>query len=654
MCGISGIVDLTGRREIDRDLLHSMNSRLGHRGPDGDGFHFEPGVGLGHRRLSIIDLEGGRQPLYNEDETVVVTFNGEIFNFMEIEAQLLKLGHKFRTRCDTEVIVHAWEEWGEQCLQRFNGMFAFALWDMRRQQLFLARDRLGVKPLHYAMLPDGCIAFASELKALLLHPGIRRDIDPHAVEDYFAFGYVPDPKTIYRDVRKLEPGAFISVRRGAGAVTPQRYWDVPLFGERHPSGSAEAWQGQLRERLQEAVRKRLVSDVPLGAFLSGGIDSSAVVAMMREIGTSRILTCSIGFREPQYDESRYAQMVAEAKGTDHKTEVVAASDYGLLDKLVDVYDEPYADSSAIPTYRVCELARRHVTVALSGDGGDENFIGYRRYRLFANEERLRSRVPLALRKHLFGALGTLYPKLDWAPRVLRGKTTFQALARGTVDAYLHGVSVCSDEMRAALFSQSFQRDLQGYRANEVFHGHVRDKTFADPLALVQYLDFKTYLPGDILTKVDRASMAHSLEVRTPFLDYELVEWAAQLPSAVKLKGGEGKHVLKEALQPLLPREVLYRTKMGFAVPLDVWFRGSLREHITEVAQGERLAQSGIFDRDVLKKIVADHRSHRRDHSAVLWSLLMFDGFLRNHTQSVPLPQREPPLAVRLAGGAARS
>lgn len=655
MCGITGIVDLAARREINREVLYAMNSRIGHRGPDGDGFHFEPGVGLGHRRLSIIDLEGGRQPLYNEDESVVVTFNGEIFNFQEIEAQLLKLGHKFRTRCDTEVIVHAWEEWGERCLERFNGMFAFALWDMRRQQLFLVRDRLGVKPLLYSLLPDGHIVFASELKALLLHPGVRREIDPQAVEEYFAFGYVPDPKTIYRGIHKLEPGAYISVRRGAGGVTPVRYWDVPLAGERRVPGDATAWQAELRERLQEAVRKRLVSDVPLGAFLSGGIDSSAVVAMMREIGASRILTCSIGFREPQYDESRYAQMVAQAKETDHKSEVVAASDYSLLDTLVDVYDEPYADSSAIPTYRVCQLARRHVTVALSGDGGDEDFIGYRRYRLFAAEERLRSRVPLALRKPVFGALGRLYPKLDWAPRFLRGKTTFQALARGTVDAYLHGVSVCSDEMRAELFSQKFQRDLQGYGASEVFAGHVRGKTFDDPLALVQYLDYKTYLPGDILTKVDRASMAHSLEVRTPFLDYEFVEWAARLPSSVKLRGGEGKHVLKEALQPLLPREVLYRKKMGFAVPLDVWFRGSLREHIMEVAAGERLGGSGIFDADVLKRIVTDHRSHRRDHSAVLWALLMFDGFLRNHSQTRPVPRAEPPAAaVRVASGAARS
>ena len=647
MCGITGIVDMRGERPIDEPLLRAMNGVIGHRGPDGDGFHFEPGVGFGHRRLSIIDLEGGKQPLYNEDHTVVVTYNGEIFNFMEVERELLQRGHTFRTRSDTEVIVHAWEEWGVECLKRFNGMFAFAVWDRRAKTLFIARDRLGVKPLYYAELSDGRLIFGSELKALLLHPLLQRRIDPQAVEEYFAFGYVPDPKTIYRDVKKLEPGAYICMKRGDSHVKPVRYWDVPLDGERALEQPAAAWEEELRARLKEAVRKRLVSDVPLGAFLSGGIDSSAVVAMMREIGAGHILTCSIGFDEPRYDESSYARMVAEAKHTDHKAEIVATSDYSLVDRLVGIYDEPYADSSAIPTYRVCELARRHVTVALSGDGGDENLIGYRRYKLFAMEEQVRSRVPLGLRKAIFGPLGSLYPKLDWAPRVLRGKTTFQALARDAVAAYFHGVSICSNEMRAALFSHEFRRELQGYGAEEVFRQHVRGKTFNDPLKMIQYLDFKTYLPGDILTKVDRASMAHSLEVRTPFLDYELVEWVASLPSAIKLKGGEGKHILKRSLEPLLPREVLYRNKMGFAVPLDVWFRGSLRDHIAETVRGRRLAESGLFNPATLARIVADHQSGRRDHSAILWSLLMFDGFLRQNAT----PGEVPELVTRLSGAA---
>jgi asparagine synthase (glutamine-hydrolysing) len=628
MCGITGIVDLVGERPIDVRLLRRMTGALSHRGPDGDGFHLEPGVGFGHRRLSIIDLEGGKQPLYNEDHSVVVTFNGEIFNFLEIEAELVARGHVFRTRCDTEVIVHGWEEWGERCIERFNGMFAFAIWDRTRRTVFLARDRLGVKPLHYAMLPDGQLVFASELKAILAHPGVARRIDPLAVEDYFAFSYVPDPKTIYRDVKKLEPGAMWTLRRGESPSRPVRYWDVPLMGERHVSGSQQDWEAELRARLQAAVQKRLISDVPLGAFLSGGIDSSAVVAMMREIGASRILTCSIGFREPQYDESAFARIVAEAKRTDHRSEIVEACDYGVLDRLGGIYDEPFADSSAIPTYLVCQLARRHVTVALSGDGGDENFIGYRRYRLFAAEEAVRQRVPAFARRAVFGPLGQLYPKLDWAPRVFRAKTTFQALARGTVDAYLHGVSISSEQLRESLFADEFRSQLQGYGARQVFHDHIAGKHFTDPLALVQYLDFKTYLPGDILTKVDRASMAHSLEVRTPFLDYEFVEWVSKLPSRVKLSGGEGKLVLKNALRPLLPENVLFRKKMGFAVPMDIWFRGSLREHGAKIVAGARLAGCGIFNPHTLRRLVDEHQSRRRDHSAVLWALLMFDAFLK--------------------------
>jgi asparagine synthase (glutamine-hydrolysing) len=494
-----------------------------------------------------------------------------------------------------------------------------------------------VKPLYYAELPDGRLMFASELKALMRCPQIERRIDPQAVEEYFAFGYVPDPKTIYSTVKKLEPGAYLCVKRGAGSVTPVRYWDVPLMGERTPDADPARWAGELRERLKEAVRKRLMSDVPLGAFLSGGIDSSAVVAMMREIGAGKILTCSIGFSEPRYDESAYARQVAEGKQTDHKSEVVAASDYGLLDKLVDLYDEPYADSSAIPTYRVCQLARRHVTVALSGDGGDEDFLGYRRYRLFAMEERVRSRLPLGVRRAVFGPLGRFYPKLDWAPQFLRGKTTFEALARDQVEAYFHGVSLCSDKMRSDLFAGDFKRQLGGYGASEVFRQHAAGKSFSEGVTLAQYLDYKTYLPGDILTKVDRASMAHSLEVRTPFLDYEFVEWSAQLPAAAKLRASEGKAVLKEALEPVLPKEILYRKKMGFAVPLDIWFRGSLKEHIADVVRGSRLAGCGIFEKDTLARMVAQHQSGQRDFSAPLWSLLMFDGFLRRHEEAAAEP-----------------
>jgi len=631
MCGIVGYLDTVGTRPIDEGLLRRMNDTQTHRGPDGDGVHLEPGVGFGHRRLSIIDLEGGQQPLYNEDHTVVVTYNGEIYNFRELETELRGLGHVFRTRCDTEVIVHAWEEWGERCLDRFNGMFAFAVWDRNRQTLFLARDRLGIKPLHYTVLGDGRLLFSSELKALMAHPDVPRTMDDEAVEDYFTFGYVPEPKSIFAGVRKLEPGTCLLVQRGQRVPEPRRYWDVPLFDDPFERPEAELLE-QLTGGLEAAVRRRLVADVPLGAFLSGGIDSSAVVAMMRNANVNHLLTCSIGFNERQYDESRFADMVACAKHTDHKKEMVEAGDYGLLDKLVGIYDEPYADSSAIPTYRVCALARKHVTVALSGDGGDENFIGYRRYRYFDLEQRLRGRVPAHLRRGVFGPLGKMYPKLDWAPRFLRGKTTFQALARSAPDAYLHGVSVCPADQRARLFSAEFQRRLNGYGSEQVFARHLQDKAFSDPLRMVQYLDFKTYLPGDILTKVDRASMAHSLEVRVPFLDYQFVEWVAGVTTRHKLRGAEGKHILKKSLEPHLPHDVLYRDKMGFAVPLDIWFRGMLSERMGDVVSGERLKDSGYFDSNYLERLVAEHRSGRRNNSAALWSLLMFDGFLRTVTE----------------------
>ena len=628
MCGIAGIVDVRDGREIDQQLVRSMTTALAHRGPDGEGFHFEPGVGLGHRRLSIIDLEGGKQPLFNEDGSVVVTYNGEIYNFKALFQELRALGHRFRSHCDSEVIVHAWEEWGEACLDRFNGMFAFALWDRNQQKLFLARDRLGIKPMYYAELPDGHVAFGSELKSVVRHPGVNRALDPCAIEDYFTFGYVPDPRSIYRSVKKLEPGTYLCLTRGRAGGRPVRYWDVQLDVAPTASASSADLQEELRNQLRKSVERRLVSDVPLGAFLSGGIDSSAVVSTMHGLDTASLLTCSIGFDNPAYDESVYAEIVAQLKQTDHKSQTVEVGDYGLLDKLVSLYDEPFADSSAIPTYRVCELARKYVTVALSGDGGDESFLGYRRYALFAMEERLRSIFPTPMRTSLFGLLGRVYPKLDWAPRFLRGKTTFQALAKSSSEAYRHGVSIFPDEGRDMLFSRELRSRLAGYRSAEVFDRYLEGRDFDDPLRMVEYLDFKTYLAGDILTKVDRASMAHGLEVRVPFLDHEFVNWSSRLSTKEKLHRGNGKQILKRALEPELPDEVLYRSKMGFAVPLDAWFRGSLQERMMASLEGEVLSECGLFDPGALRRIGSEHHSGRRNHSAVLWALLMFEGFLK--------------------------
>ena len=625
MCGIVGIFDTRGERAISRELLSRMNETQFHRGPDEGGLHLEPGVGLAHRRLSIIDLSSGRQPLFNEDGSVAVTYNGEIYNFAELARELKDKGHQFRTHCDTEVIVHAWEEWGPACVDRFRGMFAFGVWDRNRRQLFLARDRLGIKPLYYALLDDGQLIFASELKALRVHPDLPRAIDPQAVEEYFAFGYVPEPRTIYQGVHKLPPGHHLLVERGRPLPEPREYWDVP-FEPLPGKVDAQALGRELVERLDEAVRIRLVAEVPLGAFLSGGVDSSAVVAAMARLSDEPVNTCAISFGDPEYNEARYAAMVAERYHTAHRVEQVDPDDFSLVGKLAALYDEPYADSSALPTYRVCELARKEVTVALSGDGGDENLAGYRRYRWHTYEEKMRALLPAGLRRPLFGLLGRVYPKADWAPKIFRAKSTFQAMARDSLEGYLHSVGILGAGMRRALFSERLKRDLQGYESVEVFRRHAARAPTDHPLSLVQYLDMKTYLVGDILTKVDRASMAHALEVRVPILDHKLVEWISGLPPELKLHGREGKYLFKKALEPRLPREILYRPKMGFAVPLASWFRGPLRERVAGLTSGA-MAASGLFNVDYMKKLVDQHLSGRWDHSAVLWTLFMFDSFL---------------------------
>ena len=626
MCGIVGIFDTRGTREIDRALLARMNETQHHRGPDEADLYIEPGVGFGHRRLSVIDVAAGLQPLGNEDGSVMVCYNGEIYNYRELTEELKGLGHTFRTRCDTEVIVHAWEEWGEDCVHRFRGMFAFGLWDRNQQVMFLGRDRMGVKPLYYSMLPDGFFAFSSELKALRTLSQLNREIDPQAVEDYFAYGYVPEPKTIFKGALKLSPGFTLLQKVGAPMAQPRQYWDVPF--KLHGAMSDEEAQEELLTRIREAVKIRLVAEVPLGAFLSGGVDSSAVVAMMAGLNEGPVHTCSIAFNDKAYDESEYASMVAAQYKTDHYTETVDTDDYGLLDTLAHLYDEPFADSSAIPTYRVCQLARKRVTVALSGDGGDENLAGYRRYRYAMAEQNVRGRIPSSLRKPVFGTLGRLYPKADWAPRVFRAKTTFEALARDTVEGYFHGVSVMSDALRAKLFSPGFRTNLQGYNAIEVMRGHADNSPTGDPLSLIQYIDMKTYLPGDILTKVDRASMAHALEVRVPLLDHQLVEWISGLPADMKLKGGEGKYIFKKSLEAHLPHDILYRKKMGFSVPLASWFRGPLAQRVRDSLLGPLLADTGIFNLTFLRELVEHHQSGRRDYSASIWTLLMFEAFLR--------------------------
>ena len=483
-----------------------------------------------------------------------------------------------------------------------------------------------MKPLHYALLADGTFLFGSELKSILAHGGLARDLDPQAIEEYFALGYVPEPRTIFTSAKKLPPAHTLTVRRGARVPDPVEYWD-PVFTLDNPITARDA-EAELIERLRESVRLRMISEVPLGAFLSGGVDSSAVVAMMAGLSQDPVNTCSISFSDPAYDESAYARMVAERYGTRHFVDRVESDDFDLIDELARLYDEPYADSSAIPTYRVCQLARKHVTVALSGDGGDESFGGYRRYKLHMMEERMREPLPLALRRPVFGMLGRVYPKADWAPRVFRAKTTFQALARDSVEAYFHSMSFMRDDMRRQLFSNTFRAKLAGYSAVEVFQRHAARANHDDPLALVQYIDLKTYLVGDINTKVDRASMAHSLEVREPLMDHVLVEWLATLPSSLKLRRGEGKYFFKRALEPMLPRDVLYRQKMGFSVPLASWFRGPLRERVRSALLGPTLQDTGLFNRQYLQHLISKHETGARDYSTPLWSLMMFESFLR--------------------------
>lgn len=627
MCGITGIFDTRGGSAIDRAVLQRMNDSQFHRGPDEGSLHVEPGVGFGHRRLSIIDIATGQQPLFNEDGSVVVVFNGEIYNYQSLIPELQALGHHFHTKSDTEVIVHAWEQWGADCVKRFRGMFAFALWDRNRQTFFMARDRLAVKPMFYALLDDGQLLFGSELKSLLAHGGLKRDIDPLAVEEYFALGYVAEPRTIFSQARKLSPGHTLSWCRGDPLPVVKPYWDLH-FTLDNPIGVDDAC-AELRQRLAESVRLRMIAEVPLGAFLSGGVDSSAVVATMAEVSSDPVNTCSIAFDDPAFNEAAFAQIVADRYHTRHHVETVQSDDFDLIDTLARLYDEPYADSSAIPTYRVCQLARQRVTVALSGDGGDESFGGYRRYRMHLMEERMRAALPDGMRKPLFGFLGRVYPKADWAPRVFRAKTSFEGMARTSVEAYFHSISILRGPMREHLFSPSFKSALAGYNAQQVFDDHAARADTDDPLALIQYLDLKTYLVGDINTKVDRASMAHSLEVREPLMDHELVEWLATLPSSLKVRGQEGKFLLKKAMEPRLSDDILYRPKMGFSVPLARWFRGPLRARVRQAVLGSRLAATGWFNRAYLEHLVDAHQSGARDYSASLWTLLMFEAFLRN-------------------------
>lgn len=630
MCGISALFSVSKLSTESEALLKKMNRAQAHRGPDDEGYFADENVVLGHRRLSIIDLSGGHQPIFNEDATVAVVFNGEIFNHRDIANQLKALGHTFSTHSDTETIVHAWEEWGVDSLQRFRGMFAFILWDSNSKQLFIARDRLGVKPLFYTRFKDGTVGFGSELKVLTEHPKFKREVSAEAVEDYLAFGYVPDPKSIYASTYKLEAGHYLLLHTESQNqdLVPVQYWDLPWQELECPRDfEEESAKDKLIEELQEAVNVRLEAEVPLGAFLSGGVDSSAIVALMARSRREPVNTCSVGFDVKDFDETEFAKLVADRYETNHFVDTVNHEDFSLIERLIDIYDEPYADSSALPTYKVCELARKQVTVSLSGDGGDELFAGYRRYKLHMAEESIRQKVPLWLRRIFFKPLGKIYPKLDWAPQFLRAKTTFQSLGMTTSQAFLNSMSKLRKDERDLLYSQSFKARLASYSAEQVYEGYLANKEINDPLKVIQYLDYKTWLTGDANTKVDRASMANGLEVRSPFMDHKLVEWAFLLPSGENLKGGETKSLLKRALEPFIPFENIYRKKMGFSVPMSDWLRGPLKEKMYDVLNSKAVAESNIFNMVTLNKKMEQHVCGKYDHGAALWTIFMLGQFL---------------------------
>lgn len=625
MCGIAGVISLENNNKVNVDQLKAMNRVQQHRGPDAEGYYDDDSVALAHRRLSIIDVSSGQQPMASADDKLVIVFNGEIYNFIEVRDVLISKGHSFLTDSDTEVILLAYKEWGVDCLQFLTGMFAFALYDKAAQTVFFARDRIGEKPLFLSCIEDK-LFFASELKSLQAHPRFNQQLNPQALEDYLTLGYVPETKSIFASVSKLLPAHYMVIKVGqASSLKQVKYWDIPTQ-QANTSFDPE----DLYRELEKRVSERLMSEVPLGAFLSGGVDSSAIVAAMANTSGSAPTTCSIGFDVPEYNESDFAKAVADRYSTNHKLEVVDHEDLDLVDKLIDWYDEPFADSSALPTFKVCELARKHVTVALSGDAGDELFAGYRRYRFHNNECIVRNVTPRWMRKLIFKPLGIIYPKADWAPKFLRAKTTFQSLALDDFEGYQNSVSKIRQDTRFSLYQKSFSEKLRGYKVSSLFGDIVKDKSFEDPIKQAQYIDFKTWMPSDILVKVDRVSMANSLEVRVPMLDHGFIEKYFSLPSENNMEGDNLKASLKKAMEPHLPLDNLYRNKMGFSIPLDEWMRGPLAEKAKTMFNSEKLKTLAIFSTDELNKLLNAHINNKANWGAELWTIFVFCLFVEKN------------------------
>jgi asparagine synthase (glutamine-hydrolysing) len=644
MCGIAGRLNFDPLRNVDRHVLTAMTDAVTHRGPDAAGCFLDGAIGLGHRRLSIIDLSTGDQPLGNEDGSVQVIFNGEIYNFRELRAELMASGHRFRTHSDTEVIVHGYEEWGDRSVERFRGMFAFALWDGGRRRLLLARDRLGVKPLYYAELPGVGVVFGSEIKSLLEDPDVPRTWRADALDAFLTLLYIPAPDTIYRAVRKLPPAHVLVAERGQLRLS--RYWNLQFTGDGDPARE-DAYLEELEQQLQEAVRLRLVSDVPLGAFLSGGVDSSTVVAMMCETSPTPPVTISVGFEEQAYDEVEHARSVAEHLGCEFHALVASPQVEDLLPKLAWHFDEPFGDSSAVPTYYVSQAARRLVTVALSGDGGDELWAGYRKHRVHHWEQRTRAALGASAR--LVGWLAHALPLSVKGARMLRH------LAVGPDEAFAlkQAYGMFEPAAKPRLYTSDFSLAVADADPFERLRTLYRDCPSGDPLDRSMYVDSQTYMIDDILTKVDRMSMAVSLEAREPLLDHKLLEFAARVPSALKLKNGRTKHLLRRALERRVPAPITARTKQGFDAPIADWLRGQLAPMASSLLLDNRSRQRGLFNAREVARLWHEHRSGRADHRHRLWQLMMlelwFRQFIDGAPEWAPAPRASTAAPVTLVG-----
>jgi len=618
MCGIAGIIRNDGR-PVDEQLLSRMNNAIRHRGPDDDGFYINGSVGLAIRRLAIIDLKSGAQPIHNQDRSSWIVFNGEIYNYLELREKLEKLGHTFYTNSDTEAIVHAYDQFGVECPKHLRGMFAFAIWNERTQELFLARDRVGKKPLLYAHV-NGQLIFASEFSALLLHPDISRDIQPEALDHYLSFMCIPAPLTAYRAIRKLEPGHWLRWRKGE--IERQRYWQ-PDFTKKLDISEEEAGERTV-EILRDAVRVRLMSEVPLGAFLSGGIDSSAVVALMSQESSEPVKTFSIGFDEQDFSELHHARRIAEHVGAEHHEFIVRPDALEVLPTLVEHYGEPYADSSAVPTYYVAKETRKHVTVALNGDGGDESFAGYQRYIAMGLTEKYR-RVPSFLRESVIKETVNLIPSSPTKrSRVRSAKRLLEVVSLPRVNRYARWMSVFNEETKQPLYSDFFREQTREANATGVLEEWFKRANGIGILDAMLLTDQMTYLPNDLLVKVDIAAMAVSLEARSPFLDHHVIEFAASLPQNLKLRGLTSKYLLKKVLRKLLPSENLNREKMGFGVPIGPWFRGKMQPFLREVILSEKALSRGLFKPEWVRQLTELHTRGERDYSHQLWTLLMLE------------------------------